>query len=257
MQRVAGFIDAGYFWVQLSQQLEGSKGSRTGIAIDYDAFHDAFLDYVNDEFANIPLLRIYCYDGPSVEGHKTPFHQEVERLDDFKLRLGTRTREGSQKAVDGLIIADMISLTQNRSITHAFLVSGDADLVPGVIAAQAQGLRVHLLSLEPTNATSPHLRCEVDKQRLWGTKEISRFASKKVNIHAIHAENALGFENVVNKFYSTLTNEQKSQIQGTQIPHEIDKRLLRLGLESTGKALEESQKRQIRDIFLRLAGISR
>jgi hypothetical protein len=34
----------------------------------------------------------------------------VEELDDFKLRLGTRTGAGDQKAVDGLIIADLISL---------------------------------------------------------------------------------------------------------------------------------------------------
>jgi hypothetical protein len=178
-------------------------------------------------------------------------------LDDFKLRLGTRTKDGGQKAVDGLIIADMISLTQNKAITHAFLVSGDADLVPGVLAAQSQGLRVHLLSLEPTVATSPHLRCEVDKQGLWGLKEISRFANKQEvssgTTTPINGESNL--EDVVKKFFSSLSIEQKQRIVGSYVPQDIDKRLLRIGLEANGKALDEKQKRFMREFLLHISKI--
>jgi uncharacterized LabA/DUF88 family protein len=252
MQRVAGFIDAGYLWVQLTQQILGRIGSRSEITLNYPALHAAFLEYVSNEFSNIPLLRIYCYDGPSASGHKNSFHQNIEGLNDFKLRLGTRTKDGGQKAVDGLIIADMISLTQNKAITHAFLVSGDADLVPGVLAAQSQGLRVHLLSLEPTIATSPHLRCEVDQQGLWGMREISRFAAKQetLTVAAASIAEEPNLEDVAKIFFSSLPNEQKQRIVGSYIPQDIDKRLLRAGLEAKGKALDEKQKRFLRELIL-------
>jgi uncharacterized LabA/DUF88 family protein len=254
MLRVAGFIDAGYFWVQLTQQILGRIGSRSEITLDYPALHATFWEYISKEFSNISLLRIYCYDGPSASGHKNAFHQNIEGLNDFKLRLGTRTKDGGQKAVDGLIIADMISLTQNKAITHAFLVSGDADLVPGVLAAQSQGLRVHLLSLEPKVATSPHLRCEVDQQGLWGMREISRFATKKeaFTVASTSIMSELTLEDVVKKFFSSLSSEQKQQIVGSYVPQDIDKRLLRTGLEANGKALDEKQKRFMRSTFLRL-----
>ncbi|MDR1074623.1 MAG: NYN domain-containing protein [Treponema sp.] len=252
MQRVAGFIDAGYFWVQLSQQILGQKGLRSEIALDYDALHRSFLEYVSVKFSSIPLLRIYCYDGPSADGRKTYFHQHIEELNDFKLRLGSRTAEGGQKAVDGLIIADMISLTQNKAITHAFLVSGDADLVPGVLAAQSQGLRVHLLSLEPMVATSPYLKCEADQQKRWGIKEISRFAAKREPVSVVPAfvGNQPDFEVIAEKIFTELNSEQKALILGSYIPQDIDRRLLRAGLEAAGKALDEKQKRLMREVLL-------
>src|SRR3546814_4680835 len=70
-------------------------------------------------------------------------HVAIDDLDDFKLRLGTRNTYGDQKAVDGLIIADLVSLAQSRAIASAIVVSGDADLTPGVMAAQGLGMRVH------------------------------------------------------------------------------------------------------------------
>ena len=102
------------------------------------------------------------YDGPHRTLGKSREHKAIEELDDFKLRLGTLNGVGEQKAVDGLIIADMIGLAQSRVITDALLVSGDADLTPGVLAAQNLGVRVHLLSMGPSEATSPYLKAEVD-----------------------------------------------------------------------------------------------
>lgn len=177
MKRLAVFIDAGYFWVQLCKTITGTYNSRAQVTVDYAAFHAALLAEIRAQFPDGDLLRVYWYDGPGSSG-KTAEHRAIDALDDFKLRLGTRNGVGQQKGVDGLIIADLISLTQQKAITHAMLMSGDADTAPGVVAAQSMGLRVHLLSLGAAAATSPYLAAEVDLKRSWGLAEVSAFATQ-------------------------------------------------------------------------------
>jgi len=177
MRRVAVFIDAGYFWVQgcnLSFGV-GQKAGRADISLDYDKLRESLLAEVAKEFPGANLLRIYWYDGPGPNGIKTTEHRSIDLLNDFKLRLGTRNGEGTQKGVDGLFIADLISLTQYRAITDALLVTGDGDIGPGVVAAQAMGLRVHLLSIGE-GATSPYLLAEVDFKQKWEKNDVGRFA---------------------------------------------------------------------------------
>lgn len=176
MKRVAVFVDAGYFWVQVGSVVGGSYTSRSRVSLRHADLHQCMLREITAQFPDCDLLRIYWYDGPGPTG-KTGEHRAIDQLDDFKLRLGTRNGVGQQKGVDGLIIADLISLTQQKAITHALLVTGDADITPGVIAAQSMGLRVHLLSLGAAAATSPVLLAEVDQKRAWGATEINNFAS--------------------------------------------------------------------------------
>jgi uncharacterized LabA/DUF88 family protein len=175
MRRVGVFVDAGYFWVQTTHVVLGARGLRSSVVIDYPVLRKELLSLVDAEFPASNLLRAYWYDGPGHAG-KMQDHVEIERLDDFKLRLGTRNTAGSQKAVDGLIIADLIALAQAKAITDALLLSGDADLTPGMVAAQALGIRVHLLTMGPTAATSPHLSAEADRKAHWDGAIVMHFA---------------------------------------------------------------------------------
>jgi uncharacterized LabA/DUF88 family protein len=176
MRRVAVFADAGYFWVQVGNAVLGTKAARSAIKLDYDRLRTTLLDEVATQFPGIDLLRVYWYDGPSQSGKKTSCHHCIDKLDDFKLRLGTRNLAGQQKAVDGLIIADILGLAQSKAITDALLVTGDADMTPGLVAAQNLGLRVHLLVIDPAAATSPQLIAEADRKLSWNTKKIAGFA---------------------------------------------------------------------------------
>lgn len=132
MRRVAVFVDAGYLWVQLLHIVHGSTfahgkiPSRSSVSIDYPRMREGLIAQVATQFPGINLLRIYWYDGPGPHG-KTPGHNSIEELDDVKLRLGTRNGVGDQKAVDGLIIADIIGMAQSKAISDALLISGDAD----------------------------------------------------------------------------------------------------------------------------------
>lgn len=176
MSRVAVFIDAGYFWVQAMHVVLGARGPRTSLTIDYAALHKKVLDEVAAQFPGKDLLRVYWYDGPDENGSKGPDHLAIDLLDDFKLRLGTRNVTGQQKAVDGMLISDLLTFAQSRAIENAILITGDADLTPGVVSAQALGLRVHLIIIGPPTSTSPYLSAEVDKKVVWDPSVVASFA---------------------------------------------------------------------------------
>lgn len=175
MSRVAAFVDAGYFWVQCSQILFNDKRARGDILLDPVRMREKLLEVIRREFPRSSLLRIYWYDGLGTDGSPTDMHRRIHELDDFKVRYGTRNQEGKQKGIDGLLMADLIGLAQNRGITDALILSGDGDLTPGVAAAQTLGVRVHRLEMGGPDASSPSLRAEVDRNALWARSEVESF----------------------------------------------------------------------------------
>lgn len=178
MERVAAFVDAGYFWVQLSYLLYGEKRRREDILIDAPRMRESLMNEIHSQFSDCSLLRIYWYDGRDPRGVVTEQHQALARLDDIKMRYGTLNAYGQQKGVDGLLMADLLALAQNRAITSAIILSGDADLAPGVGAAQMLGVRIHRLGINGQNASSPILLAEVDKNIEWPREAIESFVRK-------------------------------------------------------------------------------
>lgn len=187
MSRIAVFVDAGYFFAQVLKLLGDERSSRDQLEVEYAKMRVAFLEEAAKQFPRSELLRVYWYDGPGANG-KTPAHKMIDELDDFKLRLGSRNAMGQQKEVDGLIIADMITLVNNKAISDAILVSGDADIIPGVTVVQALGARVHVLSVGAASlvssgaghSMSPHLASEADHKADWSKSLISSFASVRL-----------------------------------------------------------------------------
>ncbi len=179
MERVAAFVDAGYFWVQIAHLLYGWRERREKIVLDARLMRESLLRQIREQFPGCSLLRIYWYDGRDPNGQITPQNREIACLNDIKIRYGTLNGEGQQKGVDGLLMADMIALAQNRAITSALLISGDADLTPGVSAVQMLGVRVHRLEMANQVASSPVLSEEVDVNTEWPAGEIESFISRK------------------------------------------------------------------------------
>ena len=266
MRRIAVFVDAGYLWVQLSHIVHGRITGRNQVCIDYARMREGLIAQVTAQFPGVNLLRIYWYDGPGPHG-KTPGHNSIEDLDDIKLRLGTRNGVGDQKAVDGLIIADMIAMAQSKAISDALLISGDADLTPGVAASQGLGIRVHLLTMGLSNATSPFLRAEVDRKAHWDDTEVRKFATanssncsvqhnttQPVVVPTVVDQCAIvttWMDETVTSILSKIPPTQlPSLAKGGVIPREIDVLLLRDGCKKLGtRSLEEAQKRQLRVAF--------
>lgn len=272
MFRVAAFIDAGYLWCQVAKALFGDKETheRRDIALDYKKLRSDLLAHVGVSFPGVPLLRCYWYDGTRRDGTPSPEHGEVAFLDDFKVKLGeTVPIPGSggkkkQKGVDGLIIADLIGLAQNKAISHALLVSGDGDLVPGVSTAQSMGVRVHLLAINDMASTSPALWQDVDHTDLWPTGKILRFAGKasEDGVAARDGGNGAlagpaspqtaeaGLAEMVQEFYAALTPSEKASLSGNYIPPAIDRQLLMKGCAlRRSSRLEEDGKRRLRALL--------
>lgn len=275
------FVDAGYFWVQALRVVLGSrlgaKQPRDKITLDYSALHVRMLSAVNEQCVGGDLLRVYWYDGPGAAGGgKTQHHIAIDGLDDFKLRLGVRNGIGMQKAVDGLIIADLISLAQAKAISHALLVSGDADLAPGVIAAQALGIRVHLMSMGPDDATSPYLAAEADRKCRLSDEDVHRFATKTVDNEVT--------ESTVSRIQEAKTAPVESQpslplthsaaptregatalakaalnrfddadlaraAKGSSLVNDLDKRLIAWAIDELGRKLEPAERNALRAAF--------
>lgn len=276
MSRVAVFIDAGYFWVQTTHIITGARGPRATVIIDYTALHQTVLDEVARQFPGKDLLRVFWYDGPGPSGTKEPDHLEIDRLDDFKLRLGTRNMIGQQKAVDGMIISDLLTCAQTKAIENALLVTGDADLTPGVVSAQSLGLRVHLLIIGPQNSTSPYLSAEADRKVTWDALIVNTFAKRSVvdmsPVNATEPQPGSGYaqpaakrtlpllmsadiESVAVAARSKIlagpdAGRLRAATQDTQaLPATIDKALLQEGTIYAGRMLQESEKRQLRIAF--------
>jgi len=275
MDQVAVFIDAGYFWKQAGHVVHGSHDvRREDVYINYTVLREQLLQCVQAQFPATRLLRIYWYDGPSTDGGKAPSHQAIEEIDDFKLRLGIRSGTGQkQKAVDGLIIADMIGLAQFRAIVGALLLSGDADLTPGVIVAQGLGIRVHLLSMGLQEATSRYLAAEIDRKEYWENSTVRMFATA-TNASVIpgdcqaqaHVQDGrFGVDDTQSSVVSpevyvalaqaTLESlghpETPIELKNTTIPRDVDSSLLFHGKKHFKRKLTELEKRSLREAFRR------
>lgn len=77
MDRVAVFVDAGYVFAQGSVLLGGRKRPRSEVILDHEAAIRLVSDFAT-RTANVPLLRVYWYDGTSTG--PTPQHLTLAHL---------------------------------------------------------------------------------------------------------------------------------------------------------------------------------
>lgn len=247
--RYAVFADAGYLWVQFGQILKGEPLARTRIEVDPRKMANALLAKAESLFPGKEFLRVYWYDGNIGPNLPIEFNRSLAAVDGFKLRYGTINTAGQQKGVDGLLMADLLSLAQNHAISDALLISGDGDLAPGVAAAQAFGIRVHRLELGPSQATSPMLRNEVDANSLWETEAVRGFIRLAPAPEAEADVEAVLPAGVMDAFWASLAPEERHSLAGTiaaDIPSAIDKKLLFHVKSALGRMLTDAERAEAR-----------
>ncbi|MYB54645.1 MAG: NYN domain-containing protein [Acidobacteriia bacterium] len=264
MDRVAVFIDAGYLFAQGSIELCGVKLPRGQIELDHRAVAaklKAFAEAVSD----LPLLRIYWYDGTS-QG-PTPQHITLAGQTDVKVRLGFVNPQGQQKGVDSLIVTDMITLARNRAMAECVLLSGDEDLRVGVEQAQVYGIRVHLLGIKPARGSqSIFLLQEADATHEWVASDLNDFlkctpsmkpetASLGDAAAADSQERADSLDEVAQRVADDVAETEIAALvesirETNQRPREIDAKLLSMSGRALGNNLDPSQKSKVREAFL-------
>lgn len=271
MDRIAVFVDAGYLFAQGSVLLSGKKLARSDLVFDPQKAVEELREFA-ERISNMPLLRIYWYDGTSTG--PTSQHIALAFLPGTKIRLGFVNSVGEQKGVDSLIVTDMIALARNRAMAEAVLISGDEDLRVGVQQAQEFGIKVHLVGIKPSRGSqSLFLLQEADVTYEWSEPDISSFLSCKskeptastLPSPAPEVESSseggvtLTWHSIITEVATTAANEVDeselatlaTSIRGTQqIPKLQDGRLLARCRAAWGNDLNPQEKRELRAAFL-------
>ncbi|MFH9015843.1 NYN domain-containing protein [Streptomyces sp. NPDC017943] len=179
MDRCIVLVDAGYLLGAAASLLAGEP-SRSRITVDHTALIQALRERAESDTAQ-PLLRIYWFDG-APDRVPQPEHRRLRVMPRVTVRLGALTRSDgrwAQKGVDAAMHAELTELARNRACSDIVLVTGDGDLLPGMMAAKEHGVAVHLWAVQAADGDynqSEDLVAEADERRVldrtWITKAV-------------------------------------------------------------------------------------
>lgn len=143
LERTQVFVDTSYLLASFYNSWE--IGARAQLEIDLPEVVATLDNMIHNQLGQ-PVHRQFWYDGIPESG---PHHYQraLRTCDGVQLRAGQLIEWGerrTQKAVDTRLVADMVLAGIRREFTDIVLVSGDADMIPGVQEAVNAGVRVHL-----------------------------------------------------------------------------------------------------------------
>lgn len=169
MDRCIVLVDAGYLLGAAASLLAGEP-SRSRITVDHAALIQGLRDRAENDTRQ-PLLRIYWFDG-APDRVPQPEHRRLRVMPRVTVRLGALTRSDgrwAQKGVDAAMHAELTELARNRACSDIVLVTGDGDLLPGMMAAKEHGVAVHLWAVQAADGDynqSEDLVAEADERRV-------------------------------------------------------------------------------------------
>lgn len=182
MDRCIVLVDAGYLLGAAASLLAGEP-SRSAITVDHAALIQGLRERAEADTER-PLLRIYWFDG-APDRVPQPEHRRLRVMPRVTVRLGALTRsEGrwAQKGVDAAMHAELTELARNRACSDIVLVTGDGDLLPGMMAAKEHGVAVHLWAVQAADGDynqSEDLVAEADERRVLDRAWITRAVRAK------------------------------------------------------------------------------
>ena len=143
LERTLVFVDTSYLLASFYNSWE--TGARSQLEIDLPEVVNVLGSMIQNQLHQ-PIHRQLWYDGiPDSGPHR--YQRALRTCDGVQLRAGQLIEWGerrTQKAVDTRLVADMVVAACRQQVSDMVLVSGDADMIPGVQEATSQGLRVHL-----------------------------------------------------------------------------------------------------------------
>ncbi|AJE40263.1 NYN domain-containing protein [Streptomyces nodosus] len=169
MDRCIVLVDAGYLLGAAASLLAGEP-SRSRITVDHTALVQGLRERAEADTER-PLLRIYWFDG-APDRVPQPEHRRLRVMPRVTVRLGALTRSDgrwAQKGVDAAMHAELTELARNRACSDVVLVTGDGDLLPGMMAAKEHGVAVHLWAVQAADGDynqSEDLVAEADERRV-------------------------------------------------------------------------------------------
>lgn len=143
LERTLVFVDTSYLLASFYNSWD--TGARSQLEIDLPEVVSVLGRMASDQLKQ-PIHRQYWYDGiPESGPHR--YQRSLRSEPGVQLRAGQLIEWGdrrTQKAVDTRLVADMVIAAMKGNVSDIILVSGDADMLPGVEEAVNAGVRVHL-----------------------------------------------------------------------------------------------------------------
>lgn len=143
LERTLVFVDTSYLLASFYNSWE--TGARAQLEIDLPEVVSVLGSMIENQLDQ-PIHRQLWYDGiPDSGPHR--YQRALRTCDGVQLRAGQLIEWGerrTQKAVDTRLVADMVISACQHQCSDMVLVSGDADMIPGVDEATKAGARVHL-----------------------------------------------------------------------------------------------------------------
>ncbi|WP_031506639.1 NYN domain-containing protein [Streptomyces megasporus] len=177
MDRCVVLVDAGYLLGAAASLLAGEP-ARSRITVDHSVLIQGLRERAEED-TGCRLLRIYWFDG-APDRVPQPEHRRLRVMPRVTVRLGALTRsEGrwAQKGVDAAMHAELTELARNRACSDIVLVTGDGDLLPGLMSAKEHGVAVHLWAVQAADGDynqSEDLVAEADERRVLDRVWITR-----------------------------------------------------------------------------------
>ncbi|MEU6081953.1 NYN domain-containing protein [Streptomyces sp. NPDC047108] len=169
MDRCVVLVDAGYLLGAAASLLAGEP-ARARITVDHSALIQGLRERAEADTER-PLLRIYWFDG-APDRVPQPEHRRLRVMPRVTVRLGALTRSDgrwAQKGVDAAMHAELTELARNRACSDIVLVTGDGDLLPGLMDAKEHGVAIHLWAVQAADGDfnqSEDLVAEADERRV-------------------------------------------------------------------------------------------
>jgi uncharacterized LabA/DUF88 family protein len=182
VDRCVVLVDAGYLLGAAASLLAGEP-ARSRITVDHAALIQGLRELAEDDTSR-PLLRIYWFDG-APDRVPQPEHRRLRVMPRVTVRLGALTRSDgrwAQKGVDAAMHAELTELARNRACSDVVLVTGDGDLLPGLMSAKEHGVAVHLWAVQAADGDynqSEDLVAEADERRVLDRAWITRAVRAK------------------------------------------------------------------------------
>lgn len=144
LERTLVLVDTSYLLASFYNSWE--EGARGQLEISLATVVHR-IDHVAHGLVDQPVQRQNWYDGiPDSGPHR--YQRTLRVIEGVQLRAGQLIEWGdrrTQKAVDTLLVADMIQAAYKGQCSDMVLVTGDADMIPGVRVAVDAGVRMHLV----------------------------------------------------------------------------------------------------------------
>ncbi|MHA2790060.1 NYN domain-containing protein [Corynebacterium sp. S7] len=143
LERTLVFVDTSYLLASFYNSWD--TGARSQLEIDLPEVVNTLGEMITQQL-NQPIHRQYWYDGiPDSGPHR--YQRALRTCNGVQLRTGQLIEWGerrTQKGVDTRLVTDIVVNALRGQFTDFVLVSGDADMIPGVEEATNAGVRVHL-----------------------------------------------------------------------------------------------------------------